>query len=723
MPELLLEILSEEIPARMQARAAEDLRRLVVEGLDKAGLENAGAQSYVTPRRLVLVVDGIPAKQPDLREERRGPRNDAPDKAIQGFLGSIGLDSIDQCEARETPKGTFLFAVIERKGLASADVLPGLVTEAIAKMPWPKSMRWADMGFRWVRPLHSVLALFDGKPLDGAIDLQGANLAMTDTTVGHRFHAPAEIKVKSFRQYRDKLEKAKVIIDPAVRRARIQDGLTELAAAENLTVREDPALLDEVSGLVEWPVALIGEIDDAFMDVPHEVLTSSMRTHQKYFSLLDKDGALAPRFGMVANIETADGGGRIVAGNERVLRARLADAKFFWDQDCKESLASRVPQLEHIVFHAKLGTLDHKVDRLQALAVLLAPHVPGADRDRVGSAARLCKADLVTGMVGEFPELQGVMGRYYALNDGEHPEVAAAIAGHYSPLGPNDECPTAPVSVCVALADKIDTLAGFFAIDEKPTGSRDPYGLRRAALGVIRLVRENDLRLSLGDVFQAAITGYLNQDNAAVRAGIEADAKAGSANGKGDRGHAVRGRILGDLLEFFADRLKVSLREHGVRHDLISAIFAVDRPGGGTEDDLVRLLARVDALEKFLGADDGANLLVAYKRAANIVRIEEKKDKADYTGGVNKNAFVQKEEAALFAALEKVSALANASLEKEEFSAAMRAMAGLRKPVDDFFEGVTVNIDDGALRENRLRLLSAISETLRHAADFSKIEG
>ncbi len=716
MPELLLEILSEEIPARMQARAAEDLRRLVVEGLEKAGLEGAGAETYAAPRRLVLVVEGIPATQPDLREERRGPRNDAPDRAIQGFLGSVGLDSIDQCEARETPKGTFLFAVIERKGMAGADVLPGILTDAIAKLPWPKSMRWAATGFRWVRPLHSVLAIFDGKPLAGAIDLQGGSLAMTDTTRGHRFHAPARIAVKSFKQYRDKLEKAKVIVEPAARKARILEGLTRLADAENLMVREDPALLDEVTGLVEWPVALIGAIDDAFMDVPHEVLTSSMRTHQKYFSLLDKDGALVPRFGMVANIETADGGARIVAGNERVLRARLADAKFFWDQDCKESLSSRVPQLEHIVFHAKLGTLDHKVDRLQALAVALAPLVPGAERDRVGAAARLCKADLVTGMVGEFPELQGIMGRYYALNDGEHPEVANAIAQHYSPLGPNDQCPTAPVSVCVALADKIDTLAGFFAIDEKPTGSRDPYGLRRAALGVIRLVRENDLRLSLGDVFQAAITGYLNQDNAAVRAGIEADAKGGLDQ-------AVRGRILGDLLEFFADRLKVSLRDHGVRHDLISAIFAVDRPGGGTEDDLVRLLARVEALEKFLAEDDGANLLVAYKRAANIVRIEEKKDKTDYNGGVNKNAFAQNEETALFSALEKVSASANASLEKEDFSAAMRAMAGLRKPVDDFFEGVTVNIDDGALRENRLRLLSAIGDTLRHAADFSKIEG
>ena len=711
MPELLLEILSEEIPARMQARAAEDLRRLVVEGLDKAGLENAGAACYATPRRLVLVVDGIPATQPDVRDERRGPRADAPDKAIQGFLGSVGLDSVDQCERRETPKGTFLFAVIERKGQSSAAVLPAIVTDAIVRLSWPKSMRWADMGFRWVRPLHGVLAVFDGAPLDGALELQGGSLAMTNATVGHRFHAPKPIPVKSFKQYREKLEKGKVLVETGARRARIEEDLNRLAAAERLTVRDDPALLDEVSGLVEWPVVLLGEIDDAFMGLPHEVLTSSMRTHQKYFSLLDRDGALAPQFGMVANIETGDGGARIVAGNERVLRARLADAKFFWDQDCRESLASRVPQLEHIVFHAKLGTLDHKVDRLQALAVSLASSVPGADRDRVGTAARLCKADLITGMVGEFPELQGIMGRYYALNDGEHPDVAAAIAEHYSPLGPNEQCPTAPVSVCVALADKIDTLAGFFAIDEKPTGSRDPYGLRRAALGVIRLVRENDLRLSLGDVFQTAITGYLKQNNAAVRAGIEAEAKAGSA------------AMKGELLEFFADRLKVSLRDHGVRHDLISAVFAVDRPGGGTEDDLVRLLARVEALENFLGAEDGANLLVANKRAANIVRIEEKKDKTDYNGGVDRDAFAQKEETTLFAALEKVSALANASLEEEDFSAAMRAMAGLRKPVDDFFERVTVNVDDGALRANRLRLLSAIGETLRHAADFSKIEG
>ncbi|MGH6620235.1 MAG: glycine--tRNA ligase subunit beta [Alphaproteobacteria bacterium] len=694
MAEFLFELFSEEIPARMQARAADDLKRLVTDGLKAAGLAFDKAEAFATPRRLALVVDGLPEKQPDLREERRGPRADAPEKAIQGFLASAGLSSVDQCAKREIDKGTFLFAVVEKKGQSTAVVLPGLIHQSLAALPWPKSMRWGHAGFRWVRPLHSVLAVFAGRRLDGAIDLQGAQLPFVDTTCGHRFLAPEPFAVAGFADYERKLEAAKVLLDPAERRSRIEAGLEAAAKAQGLTVKRDPGLLDEVTGLVEWPVVRLGRIDPAFMELPPEVLTSSMRAHQKYFSLENSDGSLSPHFGVVANMETEDNGKRIVAGNERVLRARLSDAKFFWDQDRKHTLASRAPALKEIVFHAKLGTLDAKVDRVQALADSMADHVPGADKDRVRSAARLCKADLVTGMVGEFPDLQGIMGRYYALHDREHGDVADAIAEHYSPLGPNDRCPTAPVSVAVALADKIDTLAAFWLIDEKPTGSRDPFALRRAALGVIRLIVENGLRVPLSHVFSVA------------RENMQGVPAAGSDD------------VISGLLDFFADRLKVHLRERGVRHDLISAVFAL-----GGEDDLVRLLARVGALEKFLGSDDGANLLTAYKRAANIVRIEERKDKTAYDALPDSKLFKQDEEVVLYEALRKAAARAKTALKGEDFAAAMSAMASLRPPVDAFFDHVTVNTEDGALRANRLRLLSAIGNTLHQVADFSKIEG
>ena len=694
MPELLIELFSEEIPARMQARAADDLTRLMTDGLKATGLQFEKAAAYVTPRRLALVVDGLPERQPDLCEERRGPRVDAPEKAIKGFLASAGLASIEQCARRETDKGTFLFAVIEKKGQATADVLPGLIAHALAELPWPKSMRFGHAAFRWVRPLHSVLAVFAGRRLAGGVDLHGASLPFVDTTCGHRFLAPARFSVTGFADYARKLESAKVLLDPAARRARIEKDLAAAAKARSLAVKPDAGLLDEVTGLVEWPVVLLGAIDPAYMDLPPEVLTSSMRAHQKYFSLETPSGTLAPDFGVVANMTASDGGKRIVAGNERVLRARLSDAKFFWDQDRKHKLAGRAPALKEIVFHAKLGTLDAKVDRIEALAAALTEYVPGADKDRVRSAARLCKADLVTGMVGEFPDLQGIMGRYYALHDHEHAEVADAIAEHYSPLGPNDRCPTAPVSVTVALADKIDTLTAFWLIDEKPTGSRDPFALRRAALGVIRLIVENGLRLPLTAAFSAARENL--QDVPATPSGD----------------------VIGGLLDFFADRLKVHLRERGVRHDLISAVFAL-----GGEDDLVRLLARVGALEKFLGSDDGANLLTAYKRAANIVRIEERKDKAAYDARPDSAAFKQREEIVLYEALGKAAASAKRALASEDFAGAMSAMAELRPPVDAFFDQVTVNTEDGALRANRLRLLSAIGNTLHQVADFSTIEG
>jgi len=727
MAELLLELLSEEIPARMQARAADDLRRLVTERLNAAGLTFTDAVSHVTPRRLILVIDGLPEKQPDVTEEKKGPKVGAPEQAIQGFMKANGLAAIEDAEVRETGKGSFYFAVRNVAGRPSAEVLPEIIMAAVEGLTWPKSMRWGTTTGRWVRPLWSVIALFDGTALRAALTFGDAEKSETEVfwfgnrTTGHRFMAPDLFEVTSFADYEAKLRAAKVMIDREERRRVIAEGAAALAAKEGLAVGETPGLLEEVTGLVEWPVVLMGSIDEGFMDLPPEVLTTSMRAHQKYFPTEDKDGRLAPRFILVANMETADEGAAIVAGNERVLRARLADARFFWDQDRKRSLASRAPELEQIVFHAKLGTLDEKADRMQALAVEIAKHVPGADIDRVRSAARLAKADLTSGMVGEFPELQGVMGRYYALHDGEHPEVARAIAEHYSPLGPNDTCPSEPVSVAIALADKIDTLVGFWAIDEKPSGSKDPYALRRAALGVIRLIVENRLRLPLLAVFAAAADLLVGKLERAFVADI---AKAGMAVAHGQAGETrielpkAQEQMLGELLGFFADRLKVALKDKGVRHDLVSAVFAL-----GGEDDLVRLLERVRALEAFVEGDDGANLLVAYRRAANIVRIEEKKDKARFDGALDEARFCQDEEQSLFAALNDAAAAARPALEAEEFGGAMAALAKLRQPVDAFFDKVTVNADDPALRENRLRLLSRIGATLGEVADFSRIEG
>jgi glycyl-tRNA synthetase beta chain len=695
MAELLVELFSEEIPARMQARAADDLKRLVCDGLKAANLSFDGARAFATPRRLALAVDGLPAQQPDLVEEKKGPKQGAPAQAIEGFMKANGLQSLDAAELRETDKGAFYFLVRKVAGRPTAEVLPDLVAAAIAGLPWPKSMRWADDSQRWVRPLHGIVAVFDGKALPGGLAMgEGRRIPFGASTRGHRFLAPETFKVAGFDGYRDKLRGAQVILDSAERREIIAQQAAALAREAGIAVKEDPSLLDEVTGLVEWPQVLMGRIDAAYMDLPAEVLSTSMRSHQKYFSTQSADGSLADRFLVVANMEAPPGSERaktIVAGNERVLRARLADARFFWDQDRQRPLSSRVPALKEIVFHAKLGTVADKVSRLESLAAELSRYVPGCDRDEARSAARLAKADLVTGMVGEFPELQGVMGRYYALNDGEAPAVAEAIAQHYAPLGPGDACPSAPVSVCVALADKIDTLVGFWMIDEKPTGSKDPYALRRAALGVIRLVVENRLRLPLTEVFAAAQREF---------AGLSASP------------------VADDLMDFFAERLKVVLRDQGVRHDLIAAVMA-----RGGEDDLVRLLARVEALRSFLDSDDGANLLVAYRRAANIVRIEEKKDKRAYDGAVDAAGLRQSEEKTLFSHLNDASEGARRALGSEDFTGAMAAMARLRQPVDDFFDEVTVNADDMALRENRLRLLSAIGSTLAEVADFSRIEG
>ena len=725
MPELLLELFSEEIPARMQPGAAADLKRLVTEKLGASGLSFDDARAYATPRRLTLVIEGLPATQPDIREEKRGPRVGAPETAVQGFLKSAGLASVDACEIRDTGKGEFYFAVQLKAGLPTFRVLPDLLRDAINEMPWPKSMRWANTEFRWIRPLHNILAVFDKEPLAFEFDLIRAKaigpvdsvsegiakvvalksrpdaralfstIKATNRTRAHRFLAPTEFAVTDFADYRDKLRAGYVMLDGEERGETIAADSARLAAGAGLTVKADPALIAEVAGLVEWPVALIGQIDRAFLDLPPEVLTASMRAHQRYLALEDKDGKLAPRFIVVANMLTDDGGKEIVAGNERVLRARLSDAKFFWDQDRKTTLESRVPKLDEIVFHAKLGSLAEKVERIAALAAELTQYAPGADADLVRSAATLCKADLTTGMVGEFPELQGVIGRYYALAEGEKEAVADAIRDHYAPQGPGDRCPAAPVSVAVALADKIDTLVGFFSIGEKPTGSKDPFALRRAALGVIRLILENNLRIPLLQAFRKSVS-LLHE-------------RKGGAIGKWDPA---------ELLEFFADRLKVHLKDKGVRHDLVSAVFAL-----GGEDDLVRLLARVDALGRFIGTEDGANLLVAYKRAANIVRIEEKRDGREYRASPDAALLQDGEERSLAKGLDAVKEGLETALAREDFEGAMAALALLRQPVDKFFDRVKVNTEDKKLRENRLALLSSIVADMNLVADFSRIEG
>ena len=702
MPELLLEILSEEIPARMQARAADDLKRLVTDGLKAAGLEPTSIKTYVTPRRLVLVADDLPAKTDAEPVTQKGPKVGAPEQAIEGFLRKVARSSVDDDDIRivNSPKGDFyeFYALAASKPTESE--LRSIIPDSMDALPWPKSMRWSKTEVRWVRPIHGILAVFNKQllPLDWDLirSVESLNnptdetrIQSSNTTVGHRFLAPDAITVTDFADYKQKLEAAKVMLDPAERRAKIEADAKALCEKEGLALKDDPGLLDEVTGLVEWPVVLMGTIDAPFMELPDEVLSTSMRAHQKYFSTLDKSGKLANRFIVVANTETTDGGKQVVAGNERVLRARLSDAKFFWDQDRAQTLSSRAPALKDRVFHARLGTLDEKVDRIQALAATLTTFVPEADKDKVRSAARLAKADLSTGMVGEFPELQGLMGRYYAQHDGEDAAVADAIAEHYSPLGPNDTCPTNPVSVCVALADKIDTLVGFFMIDERPTGSKDPYALRRAALGIIRLVLENGLRLPLLNVFESA------------------HGTIGTGENPAD-----------DLMVFFADRLKVHLKEQGVRHDLIDAVFAL-----GGEDDLVRLINRVEALQGFLKTEDGENLLTAYKRAANILRAEEKKDGKSYNDAPDPELLTDDAEKALASALDAAQPEIAAALASEDFVAAMQALAGLRKPVDTFFDDVTVNADVAELRTNRLKLLNGIRSALDGVADFSKIEG
>jgi glycyl-tRNA synthetase beta chain len=711
MADLLLELFSEEIPARMQTQAAKDLERLVVGALSDRGLLFEAVRGFAGPRRLTLAITGLPAKQPDVSEEKKGPRINAPEKAIEGFLKSAGI-TLDQCEKRADPKGDFYVAVIHRKGRATSNVLAEILPEAIGKLPWPKSMRWGDGTFRWVRPLHSIIATLDGE----AVAFEIAGVKSGNVTLGHRFLSKGPIEVRRFEDYEKKLRDAFVIIDAAERREMILHDARQKAFALGLELIEDEGLANEVMGLAEWPVVLIGRIDAAFMDVPGEIPQTSMRTHQKYFALRDpKTGKLANRFAVVANMVASDGGKEIVSGNERVLKARLSDAKFFWDQDKRRTLESRVADLKDIVFHAKLGTQLERVERIEALAGEIAKII-GADVEESKRAARLAKADLTTGVVGEFPELQGIMGRYYALNDGEPAEIADAIRDHYKPLGPNDRVPDAKVSVAVALADKLDALAGFFAIGEKPTGSGDPYALRRAALGIIRLLLSANHSLPLAEVLAHGIAGFSKQ-NPSIREALRDQVP---------KGLEVRGTLEaaydvyygGGVRDFMGDRLKVALREKGVRHDLIDAVFAL-----GNEDDLVRLVRRVEALQTFLKTDDGSNLLVGYRRAANILKIEEKKDKIEYREAPDFAVLSQVEEKALNDALLSAQDSVSKLLAREDFAGAMGEMAKLRAPVDRFFDKVTVNADDKKLRENRLKLLAQIVATAHQVADFSKVEG
>ena len=703
MSDLLLEFLSEEIPARMQARAAEDLRKAVTDRLVDAGLVYEGAKAFVTPRRLALAVQGVPVRQLDRREEKKGPRVGAPEQAIAGFLKAAGLKSIADAKVQPDKKGDFYVAVIEKPGRPALDVIGEILPEVVKSFPWPKSMRWGvrskDPGaLTWVRPLHSIVATFGPEteePDIVAFTVDG--IATGNMTCGHRFLAPEPFMVRHLADYMAKLDKAKVVPDAERRRNIILTEAKQLAFAQGLELVEDDGLLAETAGLVEWPVVLMGAFDEAFLHIPDEVIRATIRNNQKCFVLRDAAHArLVNKFLLVANLEAEDGGRAIVAGNERVIRARLADARFFYQSDLKTKLEDRLPSFKDIIYHEKLGTQAERIERITRLAGELAPLV-GADVKKSKRAAFLCKADLLTEMVGEFPELQGTMGRYYAEEQGEDEAVAHAIEDHYRPKGPDDLVPSDPVAIAVALADKLDTLVAFWATDEKPTGSKDPFALRRAALGVIRIVLENKVRLSL----------------------LKTTKSAAAAIKTGTRHAAVnRAQLPADLLVFFADRLKVQLREQGARHDLVDAVFALEG-----QDDLLLIVRRVEALAQFLDSEDGKNLLAGYRRATNIIRIEEKKDNRHYTGAPQAKLYREAEEKTLAKVIETAEADASRAIAKEDFAAAMGAMAKLRPSVDSFFDKVTVNVDDKPLRENRLKLLNQIREATGAVADFSKIEG
>ncbi|GGH00877.1 glycine--tRNA ligase beta subunit [Glycocaulis albus] len=752
MAQLLIELFCEEIPARMQARAEDDLARLMGEAFKAAGLGFDSLETFSGPRRIGLVAEGVPARTADVSEERKGPRVGSPDKAVEGFLRGAGLESLDQCRIDNTPKGDFYVALIEKPGRDAAEVIAEALEAAIRSFLWPKSMKFGEgeKAQRWVRPLHRIICLLDGAVVPLTVfGIEAANL-----TEGHRIHSKESrvFAVKDYADYAARLRDNGVVLTRAERSAIILEGAKRVCADAGLELIEDEGLLAEVTGLAEWPVAVLGEIDPAFLDLPAEVIALTMKVHQKYFAVRDpKTGAIAPKFVKIANQDASDGGKAIAHGAARVVSARLSDARHFWNLDRKRGLDAMAGELSKVTFHEKLGTLADKVERVAALARELAPAV-GADRELAYRAAKLAKADLVSQMVYEFPELQGVMGRYYALAAGEPAEIADAIRDHYKPQGPSDAVPTAPVSAAVALADKLDTLVGFWAIDEKPTGSKDPFALRRAALGVIRILMESNIRLALTaysgrnrsyilqmafgrvvfDAIHLAATRGDEQTATALieRIGVEFEA---DQIREGDRAYSdllavpynttnISSDLAPDLLSFFADRLKVHLRDEGIRHDVIDAVFA-PRLDGTVDDDLVRVTAKSRALQAFLDTEDGAALLAGYRRAANILKIEEKKDGEIYDGSPDTKALVEPAETALADALMTAEPAARAALEAEKFESAMRALASLRAPVDAFFEAVTVNADDPMLRRNRLVLLSRIRAAVQAVADFDRLEG
>ncbi|GLK62638.1 glycine--tRNA ligase subunit beta [Paracoccus kondratievae] len=700
MADLLIELFSEEIPARMQARAREDLKKLVTDGLVEAGLTYRSAGVFSTPRRLTLAIEGLSAHSPTTREERKGPRTDAPEAALEGFLRSTGLTR-DQLEARDDKKGQVWFATITRPGRPAADIVAEVLEAAIRNFPWPKSMRWGAGNLRWVRPLHSILCLLTDESGASVVPLEIEGIRASSTTRGHRFMAPEEFTVSGFDDYAAKLRRARVMLDSAEREAAIRQEAANLAFARGWEIVPDEGLLTEVAGLVEWPVPLMGAIEDRFLSLPPEVLQTSMKEHQKFFSARNPKSGRIEGFVTVANIETSDQGETILKGNQRVLAARLSDAAFFWENDLREArsgMTDWAEGLKAVTFQSRLGSQADRITRIAALARQIAPLV-GADADQAEQAARVAKLDLRSAMVGEFPELQGIMGRYYALEAGLPAAVADAARDHYSPLGPSDAVPSAPVSVAVALADKLDTLTGFWAIDEKPTGSKDPFALRRAALGVIRLVLVNGARLGLSELFRLFGEAHL----------------AALTPGQGDQQIAT---LQNDLLAFFHDRLKVHLRDQGIRHDIIDAVL--NMPGS---DDLVLLVNRATALNDVLRTDDGTNLLQGLKRAGNILAQAEDKDGVEYSFGADPKFAETDEERALFAALDQAEPAIRNAVTGEDFPAAMQAIAALRGPIDAFFEAVQINTDNQIVRRNRLNLLSRIREAGRLIADFGRIEG
>ncbi len=737
MSELLLELFSEEIPARLQTKAAEDLKALVTNGLVEAGLVYEGAQVHATPRRLVLSVEGLNARAADTREERKGPKVDAPQAAIDGFLRSTGL-SLEQLTKQDDKKGAFYVAVIKKEGRAATDVIATLVPDVIRKFPWGKPMRWGSGSLKWVRPLQSILCTFDGEVVPFDVD----GIVSGNVTKGHRFLAPDVIRASRFEDYSLALNKAKVIVDASARMEHIRADAKALAFAQGLEMIEDEGLLREVAGLVEWPVVLMGSFDAAYLSVPPEVIITTIKNNQKCFCLKTADGKLANKYLLVANIIPRDGGAEIIRGNNKVIAARLSDAKFFWDQDRKVKLEDQLVKLDAITFHAKLGSQGERVKRIEALAGEIAKTI-GADVEKAKLAARLAKADLVSGMVGEFPELEGLMGRYYALDQGHDAEVADAIRDHYKPKGPSDSIPVSKVGQAVALAEKLDTLVGFWAIDEKPTGSKDPFALRRAALGVIRIILESNLYLDITDsalgvfplVFaQQELRNIETKEKKLAATDLPDDVlarlKQAYINQALDKNEQHWEESLAaslDLIKFFHDRLTVVLKETGLRHDVISSVFATANHDASLQlseqSDLLNLVHRIRALSNFIATSEGANLLVGVKRTINIVKAEEKKEGKPISGKVDTNILVKGEEKELYRQVEAVHSLAVKAIQTRDFDATTRAIAKLRAPVDAFLDNVMVNDPDPSMRVNRLRLLNRIREAVEAVADFSKIEG